>query len=76
MHSVNDMNEKLQRCIEENSILKHEVQVWSETCQKIGIEREELQKRYDELLGEVAFLRGQVQAFTYCLGKNIRKEDE
>ena len=51
----------------ENDALKSELKACSDTCQKLGIEKEEWQKRCDELLKENSFLRGQVKAYEFCM---------
>ena len=70
------MNNKLQRYEAEISNLKCELNIWSDTCQKLGSEKEELQKQYNKLLEEIAFLRGQVVAFEYCVGKKVVLKNE
>ena len=69
---VNDMNKEIQQYKMEIDALKCEMRTWSDYGQKIESEKLDLQKQYDKLLEEVSFLRGQVQAFTYCLN-NYRK---
>ena len=66
---INDINEELQQHIAEKDALRCELKIWADTCQRLEDEKRELQKQYDELLQEVAYLRGQIIAFECCISK-------
>ena len=46
--------------------LNYQLNLANEKNHELSIEKDELQKRFDEQEKEIAFLRGQVSAFQFC----------